>query len=81
MTAFSTNQFQLIPSTRLLCRLMVGPQMRNNNIELHIDDLHVYDTLDDASKKLEAAMKLFAKRGKSKAAQEAEAAADSENDD
>jgi hypothetical protein len=80
-TAFSTNQFQLIPSTRLLCRLTVGPQTRNNNIELHIDDLRVYDTLDDASKKLEAAMKLFAKRGKSKAAQEAEAAADSENDD
>jgi hypothetical protein len=55
--------------------------MRNNNIELHIDDLRVYDMLDDASKKLEATMKLFAKRGKSKAAQEAEAAADSENDD
>jgi len=36
--------------------------------------------LDGASKKLEAAMKLFAKRGKSKAAQEAEATADSEND-
>jgi hypothetical protein len=78
-TAFSTNQFQLIPSTRLLCRLTVGPQTRNNNIELHIDDLRIYDTLDGASKKLEAAMKLFT-RGKSKAAQEAEAAADSEND-
>ena len=35
--------------------------------------------LDDASKKLEATMKLFAKWGKSKAAQEAEAAADLEN--
>ena len=47
---------------------MVGPQTRNNNIELHIDELHVYDTLDDASKKLEAMMKLFAKWGESKAA-------------
>jgi hypothetical protein len=65
---------QLIPSTRLLCRLTVGPQTRNNNIQLHIDD---------ASKKLEVAMKLFAKRGKSKAALEADdhPAADSENDD
>jgi hypothetical protein len=72
---------QLIPSTRLLCRLTVGPQTRNNNIELHIDDLCVYDTLDDASKKLEAAMKLFAKWGKSKAALEADATADSENND
>jgi hypothetical protein len=48
MTAFSTNQFRLIPSTQLLCRLMVGPQTRNNNIKLHIDELHVYDTLDEA---------------------------------
>jgi hypothetical protein len=54
MTAFSMNQFQLISSTQLLCRLTVGPQIRNNNIELHIDELHVYNTLDDASKKLEA---------------------------
>jgi len=78
MTAFSINQFQL---TRLLCRLTVGPQTRNNIIELHIDDLHVYDTLDDASKKLEAVMKLFTKQGKSKAAQEAEATVNLENDD
>jgi hypothetical protein len=68
MTAFSMNQFQLISLTQLLCRLMVGPQTRNNNIELHIDELRVYDTLDDASKKLEATMKLFAKWGKSKVA-------------
>jgi hypothetical protein len=46
-----------ISTNQLLCRLMVGPQMRNNNIELHIDD---------ASKKLEAMMKLFVKQGKSK---------------
>ena len=72
---------QLIPSTRLLCRLTVGPQTRNNNIQLHIDDLRVYDTLDDASKKLKVAMKLFTKRGKSKAALEADATADSENND
>jgi hypothetical protein len=69
-----------IPSTQLLCRLTVGPQTRNNNIELHIDDLLIYDTLDGAPKKLEATMKLFAKWGKSKAAQEAEATADLEND-
>jgi hypothetical protein len=37
--------------------------------------------LDDASKKLEASMKFFVKRGKSKAAQEVADAADSENDD
>ena len=48
MTAFSTDQFQSIPSTQLLCRLTVGPQTRNNNIKLHIDELHVYDTLDEA---------------------------------
>jgi hypothetical protein len=68
MIAFSTNQFQLILLTRLLCRLMVQPQTRNNNIQLHIDELCIYDTLDDASKKLEAMIKLFTKWGKSKAA-------------
>jgi hypothetical protein len=57
---------QLIPSTRLLCRLTVGPQMRNNNIELHIDDLRLHDSLDDTSKKLEAVMKFFTKWGKAR---------------
>jgi hypothetical protein len=57
---------QSIPSTRLLCRLTVGPQMRNNNIELHIDDLCLHDSLDDASKKLEAVMKFFTKWGKAR---------------
>ena len=57
---------QLIPSTQLLCRLAVGPQMRNNNIELHIDDLRLHDWLDDTSKKLEAVMKFFTKWGKAR---------------
>jgi hypothetical protein len=52
---------------------------RETTSYIYIDELRIYDRLDDASKKLEAAMKLFANR-KSKAAQEAEAAADSEND-
>jgi hypothetical protein len=69
--AFSTYQYQLLPSIRLLCGLSAVPQAGSNNIELHTDDLRIYDTLEESSRKLEAAMKLFAKLGKSKAAQEA----------
>jgi hypothetical protein len=42
------------------------PQTRNNNI----DNLRIYNTLKESSRKLEAVMKLFAKQGKSKAVQE-----------
>src|ERR1700683_3122207 len=70
--AFSTNQYLLMPSTSILCRLSAIPQARNNDIEIHSEDLRIYNTLDESSRQLEAAMKLFAKRGKGKAAQEVE---------
>jgi len=61
-----------LPSTSILCRLSATPQARNNNIELHSDDLRIYNTLEESLGTLEAAMKLFAKRGKGKEAQEVE---------
>jgi hypothetical protein len=53
------------------------PQARNHCIELQSGDLRVFDSLEGCFKKLEAAMKSFAKRGKQKAAQEK----DSDNED
>jgi hypothetical protein len=70
--AFSTNQYHLLPSTLILCILSAVPQARNNNIEINSDDLRVYNTLEESFVKLEAAMKLFAKRGMSKIPQEVE---------
>src|ERR1700683_2895404 len=72
MVAFSTNQTILMPSPSILCRLSAVPQARNNNIEMHSEDLRIYNTLDESSRQLEAAMKLFVKGGKGKAAQEVE---------
>jgi hypothetical protein len=48
----------------------VLPHTKNNNIEIQTDDLHIFDTLDKCVKKVEAAMKLFMKWGKQRAAQE-----------
>jgi len=59
-----------LPSTSLLCWLGAPPHTKNNNIEIQTDDLRIFDTLDKDVKKVEAAMKLFMKRGKQKAAQE-----------
>ena len=70
--AFSTNQYLLMPSTSILCRLSAIPQARNNDIEIHSEDWRIYNTLDVSSRQLEATMKLFAKWGKGKAAQEVE---------
>ena len=67
---FGTNHFQLLPSTSLLCRLSASPQVKNNNVEIQTDDLRTFDALERDVKKLEAAMKLFSKRGKGRAAQE-----------
>jgi hypothetical protein len=67
---FRTKHYQLLPSTSLLCRLGVLPHTKNNNIEIQTDDLHIFDTLDKCVKKVEAAMKLFMKWGKQRAAQE-----------
>ena len=39
---------------------------------MHSEDLRIYNTLDESSRQLEAAMKLFVKWGKGKAAQEVE---------
>src|SRR6202011_3882506 len=66
-----TNIF-LMPSTLILCRLSAIPQARNNDIEIHSEDWRIYNTLDVSSRQLEATMKLFAKWGKGKAAQEVE---------
>ena len=67
---FGTNHYQLLPSTSLLCRLSASPQVKNNNVEIQTDDLRTFDVLERDVKKVEAAMKLFSKRGKAKAAQE-----------
>jgi len=68
--SFRTKRYQLLPSTSLLCRLGVLPHAKNNNIEIQTDDLRIFDTLDKDVKKVEAAMKLFMKQGKWRAAQE-----------
>jgi hypothetical protein len=52
------------------CRLSTSPHMKNDNIEIHTDDLCMFDSLEKDIRKVEAAMKLFVKRGKAKAAQE-----------
>jgi hypothetical protein len=69
---FSMNQYHLLPSTLILCILSTVPQARNNNIEIHSDDLRVYNALEESFVKLKAATKLFAKWGMSKTAQEVE---------
>ena len=61
-----------MPLTSILCRLSAILQARNNDIEIHSEDLRIYNTLDESSRQLEAAMKLFAKWGKGKVAQEVE---------
>jgi hypothetical protein len=71
---FSSNHFQLLPLTAVLCRLTAMPQVRNNNVEVHLEDFPIYNT----SKKLEAAAKLFTKQGRSKATQEEEVHSDDE---
>ena len=48
MVTFSSNQYLLIPSTVILCRLSAIPQARNNNIEIHLEDLQIYNTLDES---------------------------------
>ena len=68
--SFRTKHYQLLPSTSLLCRLGAPPHAKNNNIKIQMDDLHIFDTLDKDVKKVEAAMKLFMKWGKQRAAQE-----------
>jgi hypothetical protein len=68
--AFGTKHYQLLASTSILCRLSLNPKTKNNNIETNMADLCIFDTLENEVTKIEAAMKLFAKRGKEKAAQE-----------
>jgi hypothetical protein len=67
---FGTNQYQLLPSTSLLCWLSASPQVKNNNVEIQTDDLRTFGALKRDVKKLEAAVKLFLKQGKGRAAQE-----------
>ena len=61
-----------MPSTSILCKFSAILQARNKDIEIHLEDLWIYNMLDESSRQLEAAMKLFVKRGKGKAAQEVE---------
>jgi hypothetical protein len=44
--------------------------VKNNNVKIQTDDLRTFDALERDVKKVEAAVKLFSKRGKAKAAQE-----------
>jgi hypothetical protein len=67
---FGTNHYQFLPSTLLLCLLSTSPQVKNNNVEIQTDDLQTFDALERDVKKLEAATKLFSKRGKGRVAQE-----------
>jgi hypothetical protein len=68
--SFGTRHYHLSPSASLLCRLTISPQVKNGNIEVHADDLCIFDALDKGIQKVEAAMKSFSKKGKAKAAQE-----------
>jgi len=45
-------------------------QVKNGNIEVHADDLRIFDALDKGLQKVEAAMNSFSKKGKGKAVQE-----------
>jgi len=67
--SFGTMHYQLLPSKSLLCRLSSSPQVKNDSIEIHADDLRIFDTLDNNVKTIEAAAKLFSKRGKGKVAE------------
>jgi len=70
-THFGTKQFQLLPSTHLLTRLIgKTTHSRNGNLEIAADDLQVFRTLCNESEKLKVATKLFGQQGKNKAAQE-----------
>jgi len=65
------KQFQLLPSTHLLTRLIgKTTHSRNGNLEIAADDLQVFRTLCNESEKLKVATKLFGQQGKNKAAQE-----------
>src|ERR1700685_4171576 len=68
--SFCTRHYHLSPSTSLLCRLAVSPQVKNGNIKVHADDLRIFDVLDKGIQKVEAAIKSFLKKGKGKVAQE-----------
>lgn len=62
---FAMKQFQLLPSTRLLTRLVPATmRIRNGALEIGLDDLQIFITLVKEVKKVEGAMKLFTKRGK-----------------
>jgi len=60
--AFGTKQFLLLPSTSLLCCLSANLRVQPNNfVEIHMEELCIYDTLAREVKKLEVAMKMFMK--------------------
>ena len=67
--SFGTKHYQLLLSKSLLCRLSSSPQVKNDNIKIHAEDLRIFNTLDNNVKTIEAAMKLFSKRGKGKMAE------------
>ena len=71
---FGTKHFQILPSTHLLTRL-IGKTVRshNGNLEIATDDLRVFKSLCMESEKFQVATKMFAQRGKIKAAQESAA--------
>jgi hypothetical protein len=68
--AFSTKQFQLLPSTCLLCWLVTKPKPNHRKLEIVPDDLRTFELLQKAKQKVEVAMALFTQRGKNRAAQE-----------
>jgi hypothetical protein len=64
--------YLLLPSTTFLCMLSTIPQVKNNNLEIHAENLQTYDILEDSLEMLEAKMKLFTKWWKGKVVQEIE---------
>jgi len=71
---FGTKNFQILPSTHLLRRLISKTvRSQNGNLEIAMDDLQVFKSLCMESEKFQVATKLFAQWGKNKAAQESAA--------
>jgi hypothetical protein len=68
---FGTKQFQLLPSTHILARLVGKTTFsRNGNLEIVADDFRIFRSFCNEPEKFKVATKLFAQRGKNKTAQE-----------
>lgn len=76
-STYQTSDFALLPSIQFLCVLRRKPRLTSGpfgtiTIELHEQDLALFAALKKSKSEINAALKLFRKRGKGKAAAEAE---------